>query len=118
MRLDQTASMIQMLSVRVKDNPKKMVFAEGEEERIIRAAYQWSKDGYGDAVLIGRKSRVLSAIENLGLDPNLKGIEILNAKISKRNSHYTDFLYSRLQRSGLIFEVLNIKNQCNENCVY
>ena len=102
MRLDQTASMIQMLSARVKDNPKKMVFAEGEEERIIRAAYQWSKDGYGSSILIGRKSRVLDAIENLGLDPNLEGIEILNAKISKRNTHYTDFLYSRLQRSGFL----------------
>ena len=54
MRLDQTASMIQMISSRVKDNPKKMVFAEGEEERIIRAAYQWNKSGYGDSILIGR----------------------------------------------------------------
>ncbi len=102
MRLDQTASMIQMISSRVKDNPKKMVFAEGEEERIIRAAYQWNKSGYGDSILIGRKSRVLEAIENLGLDPNQKGIEILNAKISKHNDHYADFLYSKLQRSGFL----------------
>ena len=101
-RLDQTASMIQMISSRVKDNPKKMVFAEGEEERIIRAAYQWNKSGYGDAILIGRKSRVLEAIENLGLDPNQKGIEILNAKISEHNDHYAEFLYSRLQRSGFL----------------
>ena len=102
MRLDQTASMIQMISSRVKDNPKKMVFAEGEEERIIRAAYQWNKSGYGDSILIGRKSRVLEAIKNLGLDPNQKGIEILNAKISKHNDHYADFLYSKLQRSGFL----------------
>ena len=102
MRLDQTASMIQLISSRVKDNPKIMVFAEGEEERIIRAAYQWHKAGYGDSILIGRKSRVLDAIENLGLDPNQKGVEILNAKISKNNAHYADFLYSRLQRSGFL----------------
>ena len=102
MRLDQTASMIQMISSREKDNPKKMVFAEGEEERIIRAAYQWNKSGYGDSILIGRKSRVLEAIENLGLDPNQKGIEILNAKISVHNDHYAEFLYSRLQRSGFL----------------
>ena len=102
MRLDQTASMIQLISSRVKDNPKTMVFAEGEEERIIRAAYQWHKAGYGDSILIGRKSRVLDAIENLGLDPNQKGVEILNAKISKNNAHYADFLYSRLQRSGFL----------------
>ena len=102
MRLDQTASMIQLISSRVKDNPKTMVFAEGEEERIIRAAYQWNKAGYGNSILIGRKSRVLDAIENLGLDPNQKGVEILNAKISKNNAHYADFLYSRLQRSGFL----------------
>ena len=102
MRLDQTASMIQMISSRVKDNPKKMVFAEGEEERIIRAAYQWHKAGYGDSILIGRKSSVLQAIKSLGLDPTLKGVEILNAKISKHNDHYADFLYSRLHRSGFL----------------
>ena len=102
MRLDQTASMIQMISSRVKDNPKKMVFAEGEEERIIRAAYQWHKAGYGDSILIGRKSSVLQAIKSLGLNPTLKGVEILNAKISKHNDHYADFLYSRLHRSGFL----------------
>ena len=102
MRLDQTASMIQMISSRVKDNPKKMVFAEGEEERIIRAAYQWHKAGYGDSILIGRKSTVLQAIKSLGLNPTLKGVEILNAKISKHNDHYADFLYSRLHRSGFL----------------
>ncbi len=102
MRLDQTASIIQMISSRVKDNPKKMVFAEGEEERIIRAAYQWHKAGYGDSILIGRKSSVLQAIKSLGLNPALKGVEILNAKISKHNDHYADFLYSRLHRSGFL----------------
>ena len=102
MRLDQTASMIQMISSRVKDNPKKMVFAEGEEERIIRAAYQWHKAGYGDSILIGRKSSVLQVIKSLGLNPALKGVEILNAKISKHNDHYADFLYSRLHRSGFL----------------
>jgi len=102
MRLDQTASMIQLISSRVKDNPKTMVFAEGEEERIIRAAYQWNKAGYGNSILIGRKSRVLDVIVNLSLDPNQKGVEILNAKISKNNAHYADFLYSRLQRSGFL----------------
>ena len=102
MRLDQTASMIQMISSRVKDNPKKMVFAEGEEERIIRAAYQWHKAGYGDSILIGRKSSVLQAIKSLGLNPTLKGVEILNAKISKHNDHYADFLYARLHRSGFL----------------
>ena len=102
MRLDQTASMMQVISARVKDNPKKMVFAEGEEERIIRAAYQWTKEGYGESILIGRKHNVLHAINNLGLDPKLEGIKILNAKISKRNDYYYDFLYSKLQRSGFL----------------
>ena len=102
MRLDQTASMMQVISSRVKDNPKKIVFAEGEEERIIRAAFQWTKEGYGESILIGRKSRVLKAIETLGLDPKQKGVQILNAKNSKRNDHYYDFLYSKLQRSGFL----------------
>ena len=48
------------------------------------------------------KSRVLKAIETLGLDPEQKGVQILNAKNSKRNDHYYDFLYSRLQRSGFL----------------
>ena len=67
--------------------PKRVVFAEGEEEQVIRAAYSFVTQGLGSAILVGREDRVRAAAEQSGLDLAEKGIEIHNARLSHRNAH-------------------------------
>jgi len=57
-RLDPTAAMLQVLHDKVRANPKRMVFAEGEDERVIRAAVSYARSGLGEAILIGREDEV------------------------------------------------------------
>ncbi|WP_084506959.1 NADP-dependent malic enzyme [Geminicoccus roseus] len=101
-RLDPTASRLQLVFDRVQAQPKRMVFAEGEEEKTIRTALAWRDTGLGTAILIGREDRVRSTMAQIGLS-NLDGIEIHNARLSDSNRKYTDFLYQRNQRSGLLY---------------
>ena len=101
-RLDPTASRLQLVYDRVRAQPKRMVFAEGEEEKTIRTALAWRDTGLGTAILIGREDRVRNTMAQIGLS-NLDGIEIHNARLSDRNRAYTDFLYRRNQRSGLLY---------------
>ena len=100
-RLDPTVSSLYNIFEEVKANPKRVVFAEGEEEKTIRAAQAFRNAGYGIPILIGRDDIVAQTMEGLGLQGG--GLEIHNARLSKRNKHYTDFLYKRLQRHGLLY---------------
>ena len=101
-RLDPTASRMQLVIDRVRAQPKRVVFAEGEEERSISAAVAWKNGNLGTPILIGREDRVLRAMQAMGLE-RPDGIEIHNARLSARNRDYADFLYRRAQRSGLLF---------------
>jgi malate dehydrogenase (oxaloacetate-decarboxylating)(NADP+) len=101
-RLDPTASRLQLVFDRVQAQPKRMVFAEGEEEKTIRTAMTWRDTGLGTPILIGREDRVRATMAQIGLS-NLDGIEIHNARLSDRNRKYTDFLYGRNQRGGLLY---------------
>ena len=101
-RRDPIASAFQLIFEQVRRHPKRVVFAEGEEERIIRSAHSYVASGLGTAILVGREDRIQASAENLGID--LKdGIEVINARLSKRNEIYTQFLYARLQRHGFMF---------------
>jgi malate dehydrogenase (oxaloacetate-decarboxylating)(NADP+) len=87
---------------RLRRQPKRVVFAEGEEEQVVRAAASFVHQGLGTAVLVGREERVRAAAKNANIDIN-DGIEIHNARLSKRNADYANFLYERLQRKGFLF---------------
>jgi malate dehydrogenase (oxaloacetate-decarboxylating)(NADP+) len=100
-RLDPTANALDAIMERVRANPKRVVFAEGEEERVVRAAIAFRNAGYGTPVLIGREERVQQTLDSLGLGA-LSGLEIHNARLSGRNEVYADFLYKRQQRNGLL----------------
>ena len=102
-RRDPIAGAMQRIVERVRRTPKRVVFAEGEEEQVIRAAHTFVNLGLGTAILVGREERVRAAAEAAGLDLNDKGIEIHNARLSHRNSLYAQFLYERLQRRGYLF---------------
>jgi malate dehydrogenase (oxaloacetate-decarboxylating)(NADP+) len=100
-RLDPTAGALEAIMESVRDNPKRVVFAEGEEEKSVRAAVAFRNAGYGTPVLIGREDRVQATMASLGLGV-ADGLEIHNARLSHKNREYMDFLYRRLQRRGFL----------------
>jgi malate dehydrogenase (oxaloacetate-decarboxylating)(NADP+) len=112
-RLDPTSNSMSMIFDRVSENPRDVVFAEGEEEKVIRAAVLWRDQGYGTPKLVGRKDRILDTMERIGVNP--EGIEIHNAAITDRNEAYIEFLYERLQREGYLRRdcVRMVKNNRN-----
>ena len=100
-RLDPTNHWLQSLFDQVKANPQRIVFAEGEEERTIRAAVVFRDNGYGTPILIGREEQVRETMKTLGINDD-SGLEIHNARLSTRNAPYTDLVYGRLQRDGYL----------------
>ena len=100
-RLSPVSNFLNLLSQKVQNNPQKIIFAEGEEEAVIKAAMQWHELGYGQAILVGRERKILQTMENLGLN-NDAGIEIANAAISPHNDKYIEYMYKRLQRRGYL----------------
>ena len=102
-RLDPTAAFLQKLQGAVLKAPKKrIVFAEGEEPTVIRAAHAFEAAGLGHAVLVGREELVKENMLTAGLDPNETKLEIINARVSHWNPEYVDFLYERLSRQGYL----------------
>ena len=102
-RRNPIAGALQRIIERVRRFPKRVVFAEGEEEQVIRAAHSFVAQGLGSAILVGREDRVRKVAADAGFDLAEKGIEIHNARLSSRNSLYAQFLYERLQRRGFLF---------------
>jgi len=102
-RLDPTAAFLQKISGAVMSGKKKrIVFAEGEEPSVIRAAYAFQMQGLGDAILVGREELVHDNMRLVGLDPADVKLEIINARLSDRNPEYVEHLYARVQREGLL----------------
>ena len=103
-RRDPVAGVLSRIFDRVRRHPKSVVFAEGEEEAVIRAAIAYSSQGLGKAVLVGREDRILEVATAAGIDLHSKDtIEIHNARLSSRNTAYAQYLYERMQRKGLLF---------------
>jgi malate dehydrogenase (oxaloacetate-decarboxylating)(NADP+) len=101
-RLDPTAASMQTISAEVAANHKRIVFAEGEEEKVIRAAVAFRNAGYGIPVLVGREDRIKEQAHNIGLG-DLEGMDIQNARLSLHTKQYTDHLFNRVQRSGMLY---------------
>jgi malate dehydrogenase (oxaloacetate-decarboxylating)(NADP+) len=101
-RRDPVAGALQRIIERVKRYPKRVVFAEGEEEQVMRAAVSFVNQGLGTAILVGREDLIRQNAEAAGVDLDDKDIEIHNARMSSRNGIYAQFLYERLQRKGYL----------------
>jgi malate dehydrogenase (oxaloacetate-decarboxylating)(NADP+) len=100
-RRDPVAGILLQVFNRLRRQPKRVVFAEGEEEQVIRAAASFVHQGLGTALLVGREDRVRQSATENGIDL-ADGIEIINARLSTRNAAYINFLYERLQRRGYL----------------
>jgi len=101
-RRDPTANSMQHIFDKVRDNPQRMIFAEGEEEKIIRAAVQWRDNSYGAPILVGRVARIQASMKKMGV-ADYQNIEIANAAISAHVDQYIDLLYPRMQRHGYLY---------------
>jgi len=100
-RRDPIAGTLVQVYARLRRSPKRVVFAEGEEQQVIRAAASFVHQGLGTALLVGREDRVQQAAKEAGIEL-ADGIEIHNARLSTRNGVYTNYLYERLQRQGYL----------------
>ncbi len=100
-RRDPIAGTLVQVFNRLRRSPKRVVFAEGEEEQVIRAATSFVQSGLGSALLVGREDRVRATAQEVGIELG-EGIDIVNAALSTRNSVYTNYLYERLQRHGYL----------------
>lgn len=100
-RLDPTASLLQNLQSTVRANPRTIVFCEGEDPAVIRAAVQFQQLELGKSILVGREELVRRNMQLVGIDPEYD-IQIHNARLSEKNFEYTEFLYKRMQRQGYL----------------
>ena len=101
-RLDPAASSLQIIMNKSKQNAKRMIFAEGEQEQVIRAAIAYKDSGLGEPILVGTQEIVRANMAQLGLEGR-DDIEIRDTRTSGKIETYADFLYSRLQRHGKLY---------------
>ena len=99
-RLDPTAALQQRVAGSIRGDQKTIVFAEGEEPAVIRAAYGFQTQGLGKAILVAREDVVAANMKELGIPAG--SLEVCNARLSEHNELYANFLYERLQRDGYL----------------
>lgn len=99
-RMDPTAQILQGLYARARQAQATMIFAEGDDPRVLRAAVAYQRGGYGKALVVGRDDDVRKKLTESGLEDAVGELEIVNAANTSHLSVYKDFLYDRLQRSG------------------
>ncbi len=102
-RRDPIASTLQRIYQRVRRNMRRVVFAEGEEAQVMRAAISYANQRLGTAILLGRSEQLEETAKQAGIDLNRPGIEVINARLSRRRDAYTEYLYGRLQRKGYLY---------------
>ncbi|SDD32261.1 MULTISPECIES: NADP-dependent malic enzyme [Kordiimonas] len=100
-RLDPTADTLSTMFEDLKHRePKRIVFAEAEEEKVLRAAVGFKNAGYGVPILVGYEAPIREKLREMGVDDD--GFEIWNAANTKRTSDYIDYIYERLNRRGFL----------------
>ncbi len=98
-RLDPTMSLMQGINAKVRKNPKRVIFAEGEDENMLKAAIEFGRNKLGTPILIGAEKRIREQLKNIGLEENYK-IKIVNSKDKENREKYAKHLYKKLQREG------------------
>ena len=111
-RLNPTTSVLTQVYDRVKANPKRMIFAEAENEIVLRAAIQYRDFGYGEPVLVGRTEAVREKLTELGVE-HPESFQIENSAISIYVPAMVELLYERLKRRG--FMERDVKRMVNQD---
>ncbi|MBO6852587.1 MAG: NADP-dependent malic enzyme [Marivivens sp.] len=99
-RMDPTASILRSINARARAAQATMIFAEGDDPRVLRAAVQYQRNGFGKALVVGRSSDVKEKLTAEGMADAVSEIEVVNAANTSHLDQYKSFLYDRLQRKG------------------
>jgi malate dehydrogenase (oxaloacetate-decarboxylating)(NADP+) len=99
-RMDPTASILQGINTRARAAQARMIFAEGDDIRVLRAAVAYHRGGFGKALVVGREADVKERLKAEGLGDAFRDLEIVNAANTTHLDTYKAFLYARLQRKG------------------
>ncbi|HQU67639.1 MAG TPA: NADP-dependent malic enzyme [Albidovulum sp.] len=99
-RMDPTASILQGIHARARAAQARMIFAEGDDPRVLKAAVAYQRAGLGKALVVGREADVKEKLVAEGLSDAVRELEVVNAANTKHLAAYRDFLYARLQREG------------------
>ena len=99
-RMDPTASILRGLNSRARAAQARMIFAEGDDPRVLRAAVEYQRQGMGKALVVGRSVDVKAKLEAAGLGDAVRELEVVNAANTQHLETYKEFLYKRLQRKG------------------
>ena len=98
-RLDPSMSLMQGINAKVRKDLKRVIFAEGEDKNMLKAAIEFGKNKLGIPILIGAEKRIREQLKEIGLDENYK-IQIVNSTDKEKREKYVKYLYKKLQREG------------------
>ena len=99
-RMDPTASILRGINARARSAQARMIFSEGHEERVLRAAVMYQRQGFGQSIVVGRESEVRAQLKVAGLGDAADELKIVNAAKTEHLDTYKDYLYERLNRKG------------------
>ncbi|MEX0283826.1 MAG: NADP-dependent malic enzyme [Paracoccaceae bacterium] len=99
-RMDPTANILRGIHARARSAQARMIFAEGDDPRVLRAAVMYQRSGFGKALVVGRVPDVKAKLEAAGLADAVRELEVVNAANTQHLDAYKDFLYNRLNRRG------------------
>ena len=102
-RLDPSVTIMQGINSHIKKNPKRIVFADGEDENTLKAAIAFKNSKLGIPILIGKKTKVKERIKEIGYNENFD-IEIINSEDNEKREKYVKFLFAKLQREQGLLE--------------
>ncbi len=111
-RLNPTTSVLTQVYEQVMANPKRVIFAEAENEVVLRAAIQFRDFGYGEPILVGRTEAVKAKLAELGVE-NADTFTIENSAVSQHVPAMVEVLYERLQRRGFLER--DVKRMVNQD---
>ncbi len=102
-RLDPTVTIMQGVNTYIKKKPKKVVFADGEDENTLKAAIAFKNSKLGTPILVGKESLINDQIKKIGYNENFD-IEIVNSKDTVKREKYVKYLFKKLQREKGMLE--------------
>ena len=109
-RLNPTVAVMSLAYENARQNPKRVLFAEGEEPNVLRAAIAFKEAGYGTPVLVGREE-VYDLLKEMGVE-GPQEYEVLNSRNSPLVGRAVDYIYAKRQRNGMLRrEVERLVNQ-------
>jgi malate dehydrogenase (oxaloacetate-decarboxylating)(NADP+) len=99
-RMDPTASILRGITERARAAQAEMIFSEGDDPRVLRAAVMYQRSGFGKSLVVGREMDVREKLEAAGLADAVNELQIVNAANTQNLEVYKGLLYERLKRKG------------------